>query len=152
MGLEHSIAIESASRSDVCALLRAGHEQMDAMIPDRARQDFSVEAASRDNVKLLVARNDGVAVGCCAIVLKEDHSELKKMYVSPNARGKGVADHLLERSEQIALENELKVMRLESAAVLAAAHNLYARQGFSIGSAFGVHLEDPRSIFMKKQL
>ena len=150
--MEHSIAIESASQSDVCALLRAGHEQMDALIPDRVRQDFSTEAVSRNDVKLLVARIDGVAVGCCAIVLKEDYSELRKMYVSPNARRKGVADHLLARSEQIARENNVEVIKLESAAVLTAAHNLYARHGFSIGSAFGDHIEDPRSIFLEKQL
>ncbi len=152
MGLEHSIAIESVSQSDVCAILRAGHEQMDAMIPDRARQEFSAEAVLRNDVKLLVARIDGVAVGCCAIVLKEDYSELKKMYVSPNARRKGVADQLLARSEEIVRENNVEIIKLESAAVLTAAHTLYARHGFSIGSAFGDHIEDPRSIFLQKQL
>ena len=150
--MEHSIAIESASQPDVCALLRAGHELMDALVPDRLQQKFSAEAVSRNDVKLLVARIDGVAVGCCAIVLEEGYSELKKMYVSPEARRKGVADHLLARSEQIVRENNLEIIKLESAAVLTAAHNFYARHGFSIGSAFGHHIEDPRSIFLEKQL
>ena len=150
--LEVSIESENANQPEVCALLRAGHALMDALIPDRLRKEFSTEALLHRDVHLLVARNEGDAVGCCAIVLKEDYSEIKKMYVVPGARLKGVAKQLLVRSKQVALENGLMVMKLESASVLTTAHNFYARNGYSFRPAFGDHKEDPRSIFMKKHL
>ncbi len=147
-----SIETSDIGQAETLALFRAGHELMDRLIVDRSQSKFSINSLSAANVCLLIARSERVAVGCCAVISYSCYGELKRMYVSPNARGNGVASQLLQHAEQLVLEKGHKMLRLESATVLTKAHELYDRHGFSFCRAFGNHKEDPRSVFMEKIL
>lgn len=147
-----SIEFGNIEQPETFALFRAGHELMNTRVVDRAQSTLTTEMLSGANISLLIAKIDSVAVGCCAVILKGYHAELKKMYVSPEARGKGVASRLIRYAEQVAFDNSCKTLRLESARVLANAHELYRRHGFQYRPAFRDHKDDGRSVFMEKAI
>lgn len=79
----------------------------------------------------LVARLDGVAVGCGAIkTLARRCGEIKRMWVAASARGLGVGQRLLDALETHALDMGLTTLRLDTNRNLVEAQALYARNGY----------------------
>ena len=79
----------------------------------------------------LVAYHEGDCVGCCGLKVKSDGlGELKRMWVSPSARGLGIARQLLETMEQHAVKMGVEVMQLDTNRKLVAARHLYLRHGY----------------------
>jgi putative acetyltransferase len=86
-----------------------------------------------------------------------DFAEEKRMYVRDVARGRGVAQALLARIENEALDAGFGMLRLETGARQLAALRFYQRVGFQICAAFGAYATmTPQavatSVFMEKQL
>ena len=63
--------------------------------------------------------------------LREDIGEIKRMYVRPQFRGKGLGRALLETLITEAKEVGYPVVRLDSARFMNEAHALYRSAGFS---------------------
>ena len=80
------------------------------------------------------------------------YGELKRMYVPPEWRGRGLGAALLEFIEQQALANRRPVLRLETGNRQPEALRLYARAGFRECEPFGEYRPDPNSVFMEKML
>ena len=79
----------------------------------------------------LVGYLDGVAVCCGGIKrLDERACELKRMYVAPDVRGRGVARALLEALEQRARRLGYSVARLDTGPKQPAAQRLYESAGY----------------------
>ena len=79
----------------------------------------------------LVARAGGEAVGCGALRrLDATTAELKRRYVEPAARGRGVATAVLERRESAARQLGVHRLVLETGVYQAEAIALYRRAGF----------------------
>lgn len=76
---------------------------------------------------LLVARLHGEPVGCGALVLHARYAEIKRMWVSPTARGLGLGRRLLEELEQRA---GLSVIRLDTNSTLTEAVAMYRSAGY----------------------
>jgi DNA-binding MarR family transcriptional regulator/GNAT superfamily N-acetyltransferase len=80
---------------------------------------------------LIVARLHGVPIGCIAIKLhKKSPAELKRMWVSPSARGLGLGRRLLHEAEKHVLRGKVSVIRLETNQTLQEAITLYKRSGY----------------------
>jgi DNA-binding MarR family transcriptional regulator/GNAT superfamily N-acetyltransferase len=80
----------------------------------------------------LLARLDGQALGCAALKrIGEGIGEIKRMWVSPDARGLGIAQRLLDALERHATEMGMTTLRLDTNRSLAEARALYARNGYS---------------------
>jgi putative acetyltransferase len=78
-----------------------------------------------------VVEDEGVVVGTMGLLpLGEGTCELRKMYLAPTARGKGVGRTLLERAIAEARRRGFARMELETAAPLKRAMELYERFGF----------------------
>ncbi len=85
----------------------------------------------------LVARCDGMPVGCCA--LKGAGSavgEVKRLWVAPAARGLGLAERLMAAAEARALGLGMTTLRLDTNRALTAAIGLYRRTGWREVPAF----------------
>ena len=81
---------------------------------------------------LLVARLHGDPIGCGAIKLKASSvAEVKRMWVSPTARGLGVGRLLLTEIERHALDRGVRTLRLETNRTLTEAISLYRSAGFN---------------------
>lgn len=78
-----------------------------------------------------VAISDGVPLGCCG--LKGDGSqvaEIKRLWVSPSARGMGLAQRLLNACENAAQDLDIQVLRLDTNSALPEAERLYRKTGW----------------------
>jgi GNAT superfamily N-acetyltransferase len=81
--------------------------------------------------RLLLASEQGQPAGiACLRKIKEGMGEVKRMYVRPAFRGRGIARALLERLIEAAREIGYARVRLDSARFMAAAHALYRSAGF----------------------
>ena len=85
---------------------------------------------------LLVARLHGEPVGCGALKHREQHTELKRMWVDPGARGLGLGRRLLGELERHAAASGASVLRLETNRTLAEAIGLYRSAGYVEVPAF----------------
>ena len=127
----------------------------------RARYDGKGEPGtppSADDISVvLVARaDDGEALGCGALrALAADAAEVKRMYVAPVARGRGIATVLLAELEDAARQRGWTTLRLETGPRQPEAIGLYARAGYRPIAAFGAYVDAPDaedSLFFERHL
>ncbi|MEP9398061.1 helix-turn-helix domain-containing GNAT family N-acetyltransferase [Mesorhizobium sp. KR2-14] len=86
---------------------------------------------TRPRGSFLIARLDGDPVGCGAVrMLDATTAEIKRMWVSPAARGLGVAGRMLRRLEAIARELGAQSVCLDTNRSLKEAQSLYLREGY----------------------
>ena len=115
----------------------------------RARYDGGSEPgtppSAADLAVVLVARDeDGTAVGCGALrQLDPGTAELKRMYVVPAARGRGVAKLLLGALEDGARSRGWTTLRLETGPRQPEALALYSGAGYRETGPFGAYAGDP---------
>ena len=106
---------------------------------------------------MLVAYGDaGTALGCGALrALDSDAAELKRMYVVPDARGRGVATALLAALEGVARDRGWATLRLETGPRQPEAIALYTRAGYRPIEAFGAYAGAPEagdSVFYERRI
>jgi putative acetyltransferase len=148
-----TIAVESPGQPDVLELLRAGDEFALALYPAENYYGLDLDALKRPGVALFVAREGGAVVGTAALVDNGDATaELKRMFVSPAARGLGVGSLLLGAVHDRARSLGVRLLRLETGLPQAAAIALYEKHGFAHIPQFGQYVGDPTSVCMEKQL
>jgi len=107
------------------------------------RHGLSIEQLFQPNVRFLLARLDGLAVGCGGVAVFDDYAEVKRMYTRPAARGRGVAKALLRRIEDEARRANKSVLRLETGTYQREAIGLYKRMGFRPRGPFGPYAAKP---------
>jgi DNA-binding MarR family transcriptional regulator/ribosomal protein S18 acetylase RimI-like enzyme len=97
---------------------------------DRA-EPFDVSDMVEPEGLLLLARLDGEPVGCGALHLFPDAvADVKRMWVSPSARGLGLGRRLLTELEAEARARGVRLLRLETNDALGEAIALYHSTGF----------------------
>lgn len=81
--------------------------------------------------RLLLASEESQAAGiACMKRIREDMGEIKRMYVRPEYRGRGVGRALLEALLAEAQQIGYPTVRLDSTRFMKAAHSLYRSAGF----------------------
>ncbi|MEI4272781.1 GNAT family N-acetyltransferase [Klenkia sp. LSe6-5] len=102
---------------------------------------------------LLVADVDGRAVGCGAWrVHTVGTVELKRMYVVPAARRRGVAERLLAALEATARAAGHRRVVLNTGDRQPEALALYARAGYTPVVGYGVYADAPGAVFLGKDV
>ena len=98
---------------------------------DRDLADLDAYYFSRGGGFIVAVAPDGRVVGSCGIAHLEGSTwDLRKMYLAPEARGKGLGKRLLERVLAFAKSKGATRVELETASVLKEAISLYQRAGF----------------------
>ncbi|HNB25740.1 MAG TPA: GNAT family N-acetyltransferase [Alphaproteobacteria bacterium] len=148
-----TIARESPRQVDVVALIRASDALMQSLYPAESNHLVDIDSLARPEVHFLVAREGGRALGCGAFVRGGgDQAEMKRVFVDPAARGKGIARAILEALERDAATAGVALMQLETGIHQPDAIALYRRFGYAERGPFGAYRPDPLSIFMEKRL
>jgi putative acetyltransferase len=148
------IAIEDPGQAEVAALLEESDAYMASLYPAESNHLLDIASLQRPEVTFLVARVDGRALGCGAVVSSGEGgwAEIKRMFVSPAARGLKLGRRLLGEIEAIAFESGARLLRLETGAKQPEALALYRSAGFVEIGPFGSYRPDPLSLFMEKPL
>jgi len=118
-----------------------------------APSPFSATEFAVPRSVFLEARLRGEPVGCGAIrSLSTETGEIKRMYVTPQARGKGVARKILAELEEYARQFDYHTLCLETGTRQPEAQALYESIGFRRIPAFGPYVENPTSLCYEKTL
>ena len=131
-------------------------KQLDADLAVRDGSDHSFYAQFNkvDMIKhVIVAYDDGKPVACGAIKeFSGDSMEVKRMYTSPESRGKGIASEVLNELEKWAAELSYKDCRLETGKKQPEAIALYHKNGYTIITNYGQYEGVENSVCFKKIL
>jgi GNAT superfamily N-acetyltransferase len=99
----------------------------------------------------VIARAEGRAVGCGALRrLDETSAEVKRMYVEPELRGRGIAKLVLDHLEAAALVMGIHRLVLETGIYQAEAIGLYRRMGFDPVRCWGEYADALTSVCFEK--
>ncbi len=144
---------EPPDAADAKALIEALDAHLNHLYAPENRHGLSEASLRDESVTFLVARWDGVAVGCGAVkFVNEDYAEVKRMYVAPQWRGRGVAQALLKQLEWLSHQSGFRGLRLEMGIYQPEAVRLYERAGFSRCEPFGEYADDGVSLCYEKAL
>jgi putative acetyltransferase len=101
----------------------------------------------------VIARADGRAVGCGALRRLDDTSaEVKRMYVEPELRGRGIAKDILDHLEAAARVMGISRLMLETGIYQAEAIGLYRRVGFNPVRCWGEYEDVVTSVCFEKDI
>ena len=101
----------------------------------------------------LIARDGAEPVGCGAVrFLDGTTAEVKRMYVAPAARGRGVGRQIVDELEAFAIRAGARRLVLETGVLQPEAIALYERTGFVVIPCFGEYASAPRSVCYEKRL
>jgi putative acetyltransferase len=143
---------ESPLRGEIKRLIAEADAYSNSLYPPESRHPVSPDELIGLGIRFFVARADGVAVGCAALLRNGADAELKRMFVLERARGIGVGRAILRAVETAAIADGARVLRLESGIRNAEALGLYRRSGYLDRGPFGAYRHDPLSVYMEKQL
>ena len=113
-------------------------------------------AAAHQGLEMMLARRDGRPVGCGGIRMEDPTTaELKRMYVIPDERSRGIATELVARLERVAAEQGATRMVLDTTPRMESAVRLYERLGYVRTQPFLRHNSGagmPALIYFEKAL
>ena len=131
-------------------------KQLDAYlkIMDGAEHDFYNQFNNIDVLKnVVVISVDKKAVGCGAIKKFDNTSlEVKRMFVSPDERGKGIAQKVLQELETWAKELGYKKCVLETGKRQVEAVKFYKKCNYKVIENYGQYKEMENSVCFEKAL
>lgn len=124
----------------------------DLAIRDGDDHAFFAQYNKIDHIKhVVVAYYDNEPVGCGAIKNYEENvMEVKRMYVSPEHRGKGIASFVLQELEQWAKEMNYTRCILETGEKQPEAIRLYGKNGYTRILNYGQYAEVASSVCFEK--
>ena len=115
---------------EVAALL-AAYEKEFLSLNTIEESGWTGEAVHQHLAVMLLVRRNGDPVGCGALRIHDAATaELKRMYVVPDERGKGIATELVGRLERMAVERGASRMVLDTSYRMTSAIRLYERLGY----------------------
>jgi len=137
------------------SLIQSLNAELSQRYPEEGANHFRLdpEEVAEGRGAFYVAYRDGQPVGCGAVrLLDASTAEIKRMYVMPAARGRGIGWALLDSLESDARRLGARLLVLETGERQAEALALYARAGFFRIPAFGEYMGSPLSVCMVKTL
>lgn len=100
---------------------------------------------------VIVCYDNEMALGCGAFKEYQPNvAEIKRMFVLPEQRGKGIAAAILNELEDWAMASDYELCLLETAIKLEPAIALYKKMGYEITKNYGQYIGVESSVCMKK--
>lgn len=137
-------------------LIEALDGELAAMYPEPGANHFQLDPEQVLGARgaFLIVRRADVPVGCGALrLIDDDTGELKRMYVAPGERGRGLGRRLVVALEAEARARGARRLVLETGIRQHAAIALYERCGFERIPLYGEYLSSPdTSVCLGKEL
>jgi putative acetyltransferase len=151
-----SIAVETPLQDDVRMLVAELNAYLIPLTPREFQFQLTVEQMADPTVTLFVARDEnGRPVGMGALKEHGDGlGEVKRMFTLPSVRGRRVGSELLQRIEQLAHEEGITRLVLETgeAEGFEPAYRVYERGGFTVCGAVLDYPDSGFSRFYEKKI
>src|SRR5688500_16869404 len=136
----------SLTSPEAAALIAALNAELSATFPEPGANHFSLSGAQVEpgGGAFVIAYLEDVPVGCGAVRrIDETTAELKRMYVRPSVRGRGIGRALVAALEREARLPGVTRVVLETGPRLAPAIGLYEAMGYTRIPLFGEYLSSP---------
>ena len=126
----------------------------DLKIKDGEDHDFYAQYNKLDTINhVAVCYQDDIAIGCGAFKEYDSSTvEIKRMFVHPDYRGKGIATTVLKELEIWASENNYSHCVLETGTNNPEAIALYQKSGYEIIPNYGQYKNIETSVCLKKSI
>jgi putative acetyltransferase len=155
-----TIALERPDRPDVAAALARLDAYLGSLYAPEANHILDARALLDAAVRFYVARVGGVLAGTGAFRAMpgepatggEAYGEVKRMYVEPPWRGRGLGARLLATLEAGMRDAGIRLALLETGRDQHEAVRLYRRHGYAPHAAFGGYPDNGLSVFLAKRL
>ncbi len=123
-------------------------------ILDGEDHEFYAQFNKSDAIKnVVVFYENNQPLGCGAFKFYEDKTvEIKRMYVLPEERGKGIAHQILNELEKWAKELDYNNCVLETGIKQVEAVGLYQKAGYAIVPNYGQYQGVENSVCMQKEI
>ncbi len=138
--------------AEAAGLIHKLDNYLSALYPAESNHLESIEDLGRQHVRMFGCKIKGEIASIGAVKLMDTYGELKRIYVSPEFRGRKLASGIMTVLESEIKENNLDFARLETGIHQPEALSLFKKHGYVTCRPFGDYVEDPLSIFMEKQL
>ncbi len=127
---------------------------LDLRVRDGEDHAFFAQYNKIDSIKEVVVAYDGfTAIGCGAFKPYADNVvEIKRMYVPPELRGRGIAAQVLQELEKWALELGYGKCILETGKKMPEAIRLYQKSKYSLIPNYGQYAGVESSVCFEKNL
>jgi putative acetyltransferase len=130
--------------------------ELGLLYPEMTAPPFPPRDIVGERAVFMVASLGGKAIGCGAIRPFPEGiwevAEVRRIYVAPEARGRGVAAAILRALEDWAETRGYAMTRLETGARQPIAIRLYERFGYRRIASYGHHAADPLAVCFEKSL
>jgi ribosomal protein S18 acetylase RimI-like enzyme len=138
--------VEASSKADYAIGRAMFEEYARAIDVDLCFQDFAAEL-DRLSVMyappagaLLLAKAGSAVAGCVGLrKFRDDISEMKRLYVRPDFRGRHLGRRMAEEIAQRARELGYRTLVLDTLGTMEAAQRLYASMGFTPATSYYVN-------------
>jgi putative acetyltransferase len=138
---------------DGIALRHAQRTELDQRYGTDDHEPGTPPSADDIDFFLIAVAADGTPLGCGALRrLGPAAAEIKRMYVTPAARGSGVATSLLRALESAAVDHGWTTVRLETGTAQPDAVRFYEREGYEPIPLFGAYIGSDLSLCYERTL
>lgn len=135
------------------ALRAAQRTELDERYGSDDHEPGSTPSAADVDLFLVAADPSGRAVGCGALRrLYDSSAEIKRMYVTPESRGTGVATEVLRALEKAAADRGWTTLRLETGTAQPDAVRFYEREGYRQIPLYGPYIGSSLSVCYERTL
>jgi GNAT superfamily N-acetyltransferase len=148
--MKFKIKTSSANSSEIKILTNDLHKDLELIYGKGTIEEFAEE---NELMLIFYAAYDDTenAVACGALKHFDDNTaEIKRMYVKPEYRGRGLSKLILSELEDKAKELNYNRLVLETGLKQPEALNLYNKFGYKPLKCYGQHADDPDSRCFEK--
>ena len=146
------IRIERASAPAASALIAALDQDLGRRYPGEPTNGIDAPEFERGGGVFAIAYVDGTPAACGAFRPWGDAAEVKRMFVEPEFRGRGLARKMLRFLEMEATRRGFTRAVLETGRGQPEAIGLYASSGWQPIAAYGQFVGSPLSLCFEKRL
>lgn len=147
------ISREDPGSRDARDLIARLDAEMAERYPATSLHPFDPGVLRPPHGALIVARLHGVPVGCAGVhVIGERTGEIKRMFVDPEHRRRGIGWPLLEALEREARALDCDTLVLETGTKQPEAVAFYRRAGYKATPPYPPYVDDPESLCFRKRL
>lgn len=152
-GIDLELRVESPASPDAQALIAALDADLAQNYPSDVIFGLHEEDYDPAHMVFLVGRIDGRPVACGALrSLDAGTGEVKRMYVAPDLRRRGLSRLLLAEVEAVAVRRGHRRLRLETGNLSPASVALYRSSGFREIPPYGEYAGNAYSVCFEKEL